>query len=97
MKLAEDSVGEYDLVPHIHFSHNSSLQYLTPQITADSTTYLLNWTQVNTTLASAPLVTGSTPRWVILAKLSNAINRTESTSTAVLAIDSEQEEVSHKR
>jgi hypothetical protein len=79
LKLAENTVGEYDL-------------FLTPRMTAESQSYFLNWTYIDGTLSPLPTVTGTSARSAILAKIGNARERSKNVSVIALVIDSKQEE-----
>jgi hypothetical protein len=79
LKLAEDQVGEYDLL-------------MVPEVTASSQTFWLNSTDIDDNIKlNAPDVQGSVPRWVILARIASVKEPTRNVSSAILAIHSLRE------
>ena len=67
---------------------------MSPMLTNEVRTFWINYTEVDNDLStSAPLVKGSVPRWVLLGRVANAGDTSQNTSTAVLIIDNEKEEV----
>jgi len=78
MKLAEDQVGEYDLL-------------LTGQSTANSFQFWTNYTDIEDKVSSGSLVRGATPRWVVIGRVLNPLQTSLNSSSAFLIIDSERE------
>eukprot|EP01130_Rhizamoeba_saxonica_P018176 TRINITY_DN9018_c0_g1_i1.p1 TRINITY_DN9018_c0_g1~~TRINITY_DN9018_c0_g1_i1.p1 ORF type:complete len:884 (-),score=164.69 TRINITY_DN9018_c0_g1_i1:953-3604(-) len=78
LKLAEDSVGEYDLV-------------MIPGKSTQSNSFFLNTTEIREKLQDEPNTNGVVPRWIFLSDALNAEQRNQNGSTIILMIDSEKE------
>jgi len=76
LKLAEDNIGEVDLI-------------LTPNFRVNK--YFLNQSEIDNALQRESLVVGTTPRWVLLTKIINANKINRNASTILLIIDSARE------
>jgi len=79
LKLAEDSIGEYDLV-------------FTPQTRNPTTpSYFINTTELDKKIGKQELVTGLSPRWIMVSEIFNSHQREKNSSTVMLIIDSKKE------
>jgi hypothetical protein len=92
IKLAENSMGEYDLV----MTPTGTRVEIDPPLDEAHAaqplkTFLLNATDIQRRLAPVHSVTGAAPRWTMLARLGNRFAPERNASAIILAIDSEQE------
>jgi hypothetical protein len=100
-KVSENTVGENDLrlLPGFKFGNDpvdSSLLAgagVTNETSGGNGISLLNQSFIDGALAGAEGVAGSSPRWILLAKVLNGEARELNASATVLAMDSAQEEV----
>eukprot|EP01087_Luapelamoeba_hula_P011389 TRINITY_DN3089_c0_g1_i1.p1 TRINITY_DN3089_c0_g1~~TRINITY_DN3089_c0_g1_i1.p1 ORF type:complete len:1336 (+),score=202.48 TRINITY_DN3089_c0_g1_i1:44-4051(+) len=94
IKLAENTVGEYDVVmtpsttPITMRPKGFEEEYSAgPQ----TETFLLNSTAMHNRLKNAKLVAGVAPRWTMLGRVGNRFDPSRNASTIILIIDTEQE------
>jgi len=80
VKLAEDQVGQYDIV-------------MTPSSNNQSTSFFLNYTSMNTTLLPATVLVGTAPRWLLVADVYNTVTPNLTSSSIVLIFDTDLETV----
>jgi len=66
---------------------------MVPQPTNTSLTFFLNYTHINSSLASVEDLYGAAPRWMLVGEVSNVEDPERNSSAVLLIIDSDLEKV----
>ncbi|KAL6065065.1 FtsX domain-containing protein [Balamuthia mandrillaris] len=95
LKLAENTLGEYDLVMTPTFEQPvlQPAQIISSEnnTTYESSTFLLNATSIMQRLSGVPQVEGVVPRWALLGRVGNRFEPERNSSAIILIIDTEAE------